>query len=69
LSAVGHALVIAAFRNAQASVLSPLVYLELVTAVAIGWFLLGELPDPLAWTGLALIVSGGLAMVLTERRR
>lgn len=68
LSAVCHFMVIAAFRYAEAAVLSPLVYLELVTAVVFGWIAFSELPDLLAFMGIALIVLGGLVILLTEHR-
>jgi drug/metabolite transporter (DMT)-like permease len=69
LSTVCHFLVIAAFRHAETAVLSPLIYLELVTAVAFGWFTFSELPGASAFIGIALIVAGGLAALLAERRR
>jgi hypothetical protein len=46
-----------------------LIYLELVTAVAFGWFMFSELPGASAFIGIALIVAGGLAALLAERRR
>jgi drug/metabolite transporter (DMT)-like permease len=69
LSTLCHFLVIAAFRHAETAVLSPLIYLELVTAVAFGWFMFSELPGDSAFIGIALIVAGGLAALLAERRR
>jgi len=69
LSATCHFLVVAAFRYAEAAVLAPLIYLELVTAVVLGWLIFSEWPDLLAFVGIALILLGGLAIVATERRR
>jgi drug/metabolite transporter (DMT)-like permease len=62
-SALSHALSIAAFRLAQASLLSPLVYIELLGAVVIGYFAFDEVPGALTLAGAALIVIGGLVLV------
>ena len=68
LSAACHFMLIAAFRHGEAAVLAPLVYLELVTAMALGRIVFGEMPDLLAFTGISLIVLAGLAILLSERR-
>jgi drug/metabolite transporter (DMT)-like permease len=68
LSAVCHFMVIAAFRYAEAAVLAPLSYLELVTAVVFGQLIFSELPDPVAFVGIALIVLGGMTILFTESK-
>lgn len=60
-------LTILAFRLADASTLSPLVYLELVGSVAIGFIVFTEVPATRTVLGAALIIGGGL--VLTKRRK
>lgn len=60
LSVVSHLMSIAAFRYAQTSVLAPLVYLELVGAVIIGYFVFDDVPGVEVIAGAALIVLGGL---------
>ena len=64
LSALAHLLVISAFRYAEASVLSPLAYFELVTATVIGFVVFSEFPGISSWLGTALIVLGGLLISL-----
>lgn len=66
VSAISHLLVIAAFRLAEASLLAPLVYLELLGGTLLGLLVFGQLPAPMTWLGIALIVAGGV--VLIERR-
>jgi drug/metabolite transporter (DMT)-like permease len=51
VSACGHMLSITAFRYAQASTLAPLVYLELLGSVAIGYLIFGDVPDVYVWLG------------------
>lgn len=66
-SAAGHILSIIAFRLADASTLAPLVYIELIGAVAIGYLAFHEFPGPVTLIGAALIAAGGL--VLLQRGR
>lgn len=63
VSITGHFLSIAAFRFADASTLSPLVYFELVSGAALGFLIFGDVPAPIVWAGIALIVVGGLIVI------
>ncbi len=65
-SAVSHLASIYAFRFAQASTLSPLVYVELISATIFGFLVFGDFPSVLTWAGIAVIVLGGLSLI--ERR-
>jgi drug/metabolite transporter (DMT)-like permease len=67
LAAVGHLMVVMAFRLASASILAPFQYLEIVTATALGYWLFGEFPDALKWLGIAIIVSSGIYLFLREK--
>jgi drug/metabolite transporter (DMT)-like permease len=67
ISAICHFLVIVAFRFAEVGLLSPLVYLELVTATLIGVIVFAELPDALAIAGIICIVLSGLLVWRLER--
>ena len=55
-------LVTAAYERAEASVLAPFQYVELVAAVAIGFAVFAEKPDPAAFAGIALVLVAGLAV-------
>lgn len=66
ISALCHFMTINAFRYAEASLLAPLAYLELLGAAAIGYMVFNDLPGAEVWTGTALIIAGGL--VLVQRR-
>ena len=57
-----------AYRAAPASVLAPLQYLEIVSATLFGWLIFNELPDPLKWLGIAIIIGSGLYIIWRERR-
>ena len=65
-AATSHLLVIGAFRLAEASALSPLIYFELVGTTIFGALVFGSFPSWATWIGIGLVVAGGL--VLVERR-
>lgn len=62
VSALAHFLTIQAFRHAEASSLSPLVYLELVGAIAFGAAVFGDRPGPATLIGGTLIALSGLVL-------
>lgn len=68
LGALGHYLLILAHHHAPASVLSPFMYAQLFTALALGWLVFGQLPDAVALAGMAAICASGLVLVLGQRR-
>lgn len=63
LSAVCHILGIVAFRYAEASTLAPLIYLELIGSVAIGYLVFGDVPGVPVWIGAAAIVLAGVILL------
>ncbi|KQZ96062.1 hypothetical protein ASD64_18070 [Mesorhizobium sp. Root157] len=63
ISAACHFMTISAFRHAEASLLAPLSYLELLGAVAVGYLVFNDLPGIRIAAGAALIVAGGLVLV------
>lgn len=65
-SAFSHLMSIAAFRFAEASLLAPLVYLELIGAALIGYYAFGEIPDAYTIIGAGFIIAAGL--ILLKRR-
>lgn len=67
IAAVGHQLVAQALARAEAGALAPLQYLEIISAVAFGWLIFGDLPDAFTWTGTAIIVASGLYVFYRER--
>lgn len=60
VSTLSNLMTISAFRLAPVATLSPLVYLELIGATALGFALFGDLPSPMTWAGIAVIVAAGL---------
>ena len=66
---VGHWIVVLAFRYADASVLAPFSYVQLVWVTLIGFFLFGEVPDAVTFAGTAIIIASGVYTAHRERVR
>lgn len=66
---IGNLCAIAAFREAEPSVVAPFRYTIVLYALLIGYAVWGDLPDPAAAAGIALIVGAGVFSILRERAR
>ncbi|GAA6182579.1 DMT family transporter [Shimia sp. NS0008-38b] len=63
----GNFLLLFAYARNEAATLAPLVYLQLLSAVALGWVVFAQLPDALTWLGLCLILGAGVTSALMAR--
>ena len=68
-STAGQWIVVLAFRYADASVLAPFSYSQLVWVTALGFVIFGEVPDGWTVVGAAFIVASGLYTAHRERVR
>jgi drug/metabolite transporter (DMT)-like permease len=68
-STAGQWIVVLAFRYADASVLAPFSYSQLVWVSLLGFLIFGEVPDVWTVTGAAFIVASGLYTAHRERVR
>jgi drug/metabolite transporter (DMT)-like permease len=66
---IGHWIVVQAFRYADASVLAPFSYVQLVWVTLIGFFVFGEVPDAVTFAGAAIIIASGVYTAHRERVR
>jgi drug/metabolite transporter (DMT)-like permease len=64
---LGHALIFAAVERADASVIAPMTYVQLLVALVIGWIGFHDAPDPAVFGGAALIIGGGLLLWRAQR--
>jgi len=69
LLSTGYYASIAAMRHAELSVVAPFRYVGLLWAVLLGWVFWGDIPNALAWVGIALLIAAGLAMIRQQRTR
>ena len=68
-STVGQWIVVLAFRYADASVLAPFSYIQLLWVTLLGFVIFGEVPDVWTVVGAAFIVASGLYTAHRERVR
>jgi drug/metabolite transporter (DMT)-like permease len=68
-STAGQWIVVLAFRYADASVLAPFSYTQLLWVSILGFVIFGEVPDVWTVTGAAFIVASGLYTAHRERVR
>ena len=68
IAAVSHQMISHAFARAEAGVLAPLQYLEIISATLIGWYFFGDFPDRLTWLGTAVIICSGVYVFHRERQ-
>jgi len=64
----GYFLIITGMRTGDISVIAPFRYTGLLFALAMGWLVWGDVPNGLAWAGIALLVGAGLYVLHGERR-
>jgi drug/metabolite transporter (DMT)-like permease len=64
---LGHYLLILAYRLAPASSVSPFLYFQLLSMVALGFLVFGDVPDRWTLAGSAVVISSGLYLVHRER--
>jgi drug/metabolite transporter (DMT)-like permease len=66
---LGHSLLSYSLHEISATAVSVIVMLEVPGAALISWLWLGQSPAPLAWAGIALIVSGVIFVILGSPRK
>jgi drug/metabolite transporter (DMT)-like permease len=69
LLATGYQLLIVSMRAGDMSVIAPFRYSGLLFALIVGHMVWGDVPNALAWCGIALLVGAGLYMLLGDRLR
>ncbi|MBR0661551.1 EamA family transporter [Neoroseomonas oryzicola] len=69
LGALGHYCVAIAFGFGPANVISPFQYFQLLSSVAVGYWMFAELPDAFTWLGAAVIVASGLYIGWSQTRK
>jgi drug/metabolite transporter (DMT)-like permease len=65
----GYHAIIRSTRAGDFSVIAPFRYSGLLLALALGWAVWGDVPNALAWAGIALLSATGLYLIRAERRR
>ncbi len=68
LGGVGQVLLTSAYRHADASVVAPFEYASMPMAIAVGYFVFGEVPGRAVLAGAALVVVAGILIIWREGR-
>jgi drug/metabolite transporter (DMT)-like permease len=66
-AAASHMCMTVALKYAPASTLAPLHYLEIISAVFLGYMVFGDLPNWMTWAGIVVIVGSGIYVIHRER--
>lgn len=66
-AALSHMCMTYALKFAPSATLAPLHYTEIVAAVALGYLVFGDFPNPMTWAGITVIVASGLYVIHRER--
>jgi drug/metabolite transporter (DMT)-like permease len=66
---IGHYLVIASYRFAEASLLAPLGYGEMIMAVVCGWWFFNDFPDRWTFVGVGILIACAVYISYRERVR
>jgi drug/metabolite transporter (DMT)-like permease len=67
-AASGHFLYTAAHRDAPASLLAPVSYMQLIWIGILSWLVLGTVPDGLTIVGMLVVAGAGVAIALRSAR-
>lgn len=66
-AAASQLLTMHAFSKADAAVLAPFGYSEIVTATAVGFVMFGDFPTPVTWLGIVVIIASGIYIAIAGR--
>ncbi len=67
IATFGHLLIVKAYDHAEASLLAPLAYTEMVTSVLLGWLFFGDFPDLWTFVGVAILIACAIYISMRER--
>lgn len=66
---VGGLFMINAFRLADAAIIAPMHYSQIIWGAGFGFLFFSEVPDRYTWVGVAIIISAGFYVVIREMKR
>ncbi len=68
LGGCGQVLLTSSYRNADASLVAPFDYASMLMALAVGYFVFGEVPTRVVIVGASIVVFAGILIIWRERR-
>ena len=64
---LGHYLIVRAYDFAEASLLAPLAYTEMITSTLLGWLFFSDFPDRWTFVGVAVLIACAIYISMRER--
>jgi len=68
LGGVGQVLMTQAYRHAEASVIAPFDYANMIWIVSISYLMFGDIPGQRVWIGTAIVIASGIFVIWREHR-
>ena len=68
VATTGHLMVVFALKRADAGLLAPFQYLEVVTASLLGYLIFQDIPKNTTILGVSIIIASGLYLIHRERK-
>jgi drug/metabolite transporter (DMT)-like permease len=69
IATAGHFLIVRAYDHAEASLLAPLAYTEMIMAVVAGWWFFGDFPDRWTFLGVSILIGSAIYISIRERAK
>ncbi len=66
---IGHYCIVLAYDHAEASLLAPLAYTEMVTSTLMGLIFFGDFPDRWTFTGVAILIACAIYISMREHQK
>jgi drug/metabolite transporter (DMT)-like permease len=68
IGGMSHLFLTECYRHAPASVVAPFDYTAMLWALLLGYYVFGELPQPLVYAGAVIVAGAGLFVIWRERQ-
>ena len=68
VATIGHVCITRAYEQAEASLLAPLAFTEIIMATLVGWWFFDNLPDRWTVLGVAVLIASAIYISVRERR-
>jgi drug/metabolite transporter (DMT)-like permease len=68
LGGIGQILLTSSYRHGDASLVAPFEYSSMIWAVALGWFLFGDIPQQVVLIGAAVVIAAGIFVIWREKQ-
>ena len=68
IATTGHVMIVFALQKADAGLLAPFQYMEILGATLLGYLIFGDIPKDTTIIGASIIIGSGLYLIHRERR-